>query len=124
MRDGEGGSAADAGGDSPGEPFEIPDTPVAVEERGTTAEEQRERSLERRLAMDEPDVSPTDPPAAQGTRPRPILDDDVATEDVVAEGGDAPADEADLDRTPEEAAELSSDPAESAEESAMHIERE
>jgi hypothetical protein len=122
LRDGEGGSGADAGGDSPGEPFEIPDTPVAVEERGTTAEEQRERSLERRLAMDEPDVSPTDPPAAEGTRPRPILDDDVATEDVVAEGSDAPADEADLDRTREEAAELSSDPAESAEESAMHIE--
>jgi hypothetical protein len=119
----EGGSGADAVGDSPGEPFEIPDTPVAAEEPGTTAEEQRERSLERRLAMDEPEASPTDPPAAEGTRPHPILDDDVPTEDVVAEGS-APADEADLDRTREEAGELSSDPAEGAEESAMHIERE
>ena len=44
-------------------------SPVAVEEPGTTAEEQRERSLDRRLAMDEPDASPTDPPAAEGTRP-------------------------------------------------------
>jgi hypothetical protein len=120
----EGGSGADAVGDSPGEPFEIPDTPVAAEEPGTTAEEQRERSLERRLAMDEPEASPTDPPAAEGTRPHPILDDDVPTEDVVAEGSDAPADEADLDRTREEAGELSSDQAEGAEESAMHIERE
>ena len=124
LRDGESGSGADAVGDSPGEPFEIPDTPVAVEESGTTAEEQRERSLERRLAMDEPDASPTDPPAAEGARPHPILDDDVATEDAVAEDSDGPADEADLDRTREEVGELSSDPAESAEESAMHIERE
>ena len=123
MRDEEGGSGADAIGDSPGEPFEIPETPVAVEEPGTTAEEQRERSLERRLAMDEPDASPTDPPAAEGTRPHPILDDDLAAEDVVVQDGDSPADEADLDRTREEAGELSSDPAESAEESAMHIER-
>ncbi len=124
MRDEEGGSAAGAVGDSPGEPFEIPDTPVAVEEPGTTAEEQRERSLDRRLAMDEPDASPTDPPAAEGTRPHPILDDDVATADVVAEDSGVPVDEEDLDRTREEAGELSSDPAESAEESAMHIERE
>jgi hypothetical protein len=118
------GSGADPVGDSPGEPIEIPDDPVDVGERGTTAEELRERSLERRLAMDEPDASPTDPPAAEGTRPHPILDDDVATEDAVAEDLDAPADEADLDRTREEAGELSSDPAESAEDSAMHIERE
>ena len=124
LRDGESGSGTDAVGDSPGEPFEIPDAPVAVEESGTTAEEQRERSLERRLAMDEPDASPTDPPAAEGARPHPILDDDVATEDAVAEDSDGPADEADLDRTREEVGELSSDPAESAEESAMHIERE
>jgi hypothetical protein len=124
LRDVEDGSGADAVGDSPGEPFEIPDTPVAVEESGTTAEEQRERSLERRLAMDDPDASPTDPPAAEGARPHPILDDDVATEDAVAEDSDGPADEADLDRTREEVGELSSDPAESAEESAMHIERE
>ena len=124
LRDRESGSGADAVGDSPGEPFEIPDTPIAVEEPGTTAEEQRERSLERRLAMDEPDASPTDAPTAEGTRPHPILDDDVSTEDAVAEDPDALADEADLDRTGEEVGQLSSDPAESAEESAMHIERE
>ena len=124
LRDGESGSGADAVGDSPGEPFEIPDTPIAVEEPGTTAEEQRERSLERRLAMDEPDASPMDAPTAEGTRPHPILDDDVSTEDAVAEDPDALADEADLDRTGEEVGQLSSDPAESAEESAMHIERE
>ena len=124
LRDRESGSGADAVGDSPGEPFEIPDTPIAVEEPGTTAEEQRERSLERRLAMDEPDASPMDAPTAEGTRPHPILDDDVSTEDAVAEDPDALADEADLDRTGEEVGQLSSDPAESAEESAMHIERE
>ncbi|MCD6022263.1 MAG: hypothetical protein K0R20_1973 [Actinomycetia bacterium] len=118
------GSGADPVGDSPGEPFEIPDDPVAVEEPGTTAEEQGDRSLERRLAMDEPDASPTDPPTAEGTRPHPILDDDVATEDAITEDTDGPVDEADLDRSREEVGELSSDPAESAEESAMHIERE
>jgi hypothetical protein len=112
-------------GDSPGEPFEMPpDDPVAVDEPGTTAEEQRERSLERRLAMDEPEASPTDPTAAEETPPRPILDGDVATEDVVAEGSDVRPEEADLDRTREEVGELSSDPAESAEDAAMHIERE
>jgi hypothetical protein len=117
------GSGADPVGDSPGEPFEIPDAPVAVDEPGTTAGEHGERSLERRLAMDEPDASPTDPPVAEGTRPHPVLDDDIAAEDAVAEDLGAPADEADLDRTREEVGELSSDPAESAEESAMHIER-
>ncbi len=112
-------------GDSPGEPFEMPaDEPVAVDEPGTTAEEQRERSLERRLAMDEPDVS-----SRRGSRgPRepvgPILDDDVATEDLATEGSDVLPEEADLDRTSEEVGELSSDPAESAEEAALHIERE
>jgi hypothetical protein len=118
------GSGADHVGDSPGEPFEMSDDPVAVDETGTTAEEQRERSLERRLTMDEPDASPSDPPAPEGAPPGPILDDDVATEDLVTEDTDAAADEADLDRTREEVGELSSDPAESPEESAMHIERE
>jgi hypothetical protein len=120
----DGPGSTDPVGDSPGEPWEIPDDPVAVDEPGTTAEEQRERSLEHRLAMDQPDASSTDPPAAAGARPSPILDDDVATEDAVAEDSDVPAEEADLDRTREEVGELSSDPAESAEESAMHIERE
>ncbi|MBA3739174.1 MAG: hypothetical protein H0W97_11495, partial [Actinobacteria bacterium] len=54
----------------------------------------------------------------------PIIDDDVATEDLVTEDPDVVAEDADLDRTGEEAGELSSDPAESAEEAALHIERE
>jgi hypothetical protein len=112
-------------GDSPGEPFEMPpDEPVAVDEPGTTAEEQRERSLERRLAMEDPDVS-----SRRGSRsPRetvgPILDDDIATDDLVTEEPDVLPEEADLDRTREEVGELSSDPSESAEEAALHIERE
>lgn len=112
-------------GDSPGEQFEMPaDEPVAVDEPGTTAEEQGERSLERRLAMDEPDVS-----SRRGSRRGresvgPILDDDVETDELVAEDPDVVPEEADLDRTSEEVGELSSDPAESAEEAAIHIERE
>jgi hypothetical protein len=112
-------------GDSPGESFEMPaDEPVAVDEPGTTAEEQGERSLERRLAMEEPDVS-----SRRGSRDSrgsvdPILDDDIAPEDLASEDPDAVVEEADLDRTSEEVGELSPDPAESAEEAALHIERE
>jgi hypothetical protein len=94
-----------------------------ADQSGTTAEEQRERSLERRLAMDEPEASSSGR-AGGGGSVRPILDDDLATEDIVAEDPDTLAEEADLDRTREEVGEQSSDPAESAEESAMHIERE
>ena len=112
-------------GDSPGEPFEMPpDEPVAVDEPGTTAEEQGERSLERRLAMDEPDISSRRGSRAPRTSVGPVIDDDVATEDLVTEDPDVAAEDADLDRTGEEVGELSSDPAESAEEAAMHIERE
>ena len=112
-------------GDSPGEPFEMPsDEPVAVDEPGTTAEEQGERSLERRLAMEEPDISSRRGSRGPRTSVGPVLDGDVATEDLVTEDPDVVAEDADLDRTGEEAGELSSDPAESAEEAAMHIERE
>jgi hypothetical protein len=110
-------------GDSPGEPFEVPDEPVAVDEPGTTAQEHGERSLERRLAMDEPDVSSDRAPGSSSSA-RPLMDDDVATEDLVADDLDADPDEADLDRTGEEVGEQSSDPSESAEESAMHVEPE
>jgi hypothetical protein len=112
-------------GDSPGEPFDMPpDEPAAVDGSETTAEEQGARSLERRLAMEEPDTSgsrgSTSPPPSVG----PVLDDDVAPDDLVTEDPDLVAEEADLDRTEEEVGELSSDPAESAEEAALHIERE
>jgi hypothetical protein len=110
--------------DSPGEPFESTDEPVASDKPGTTAEEQRERSLERRLAMEEPDASPADRPAVGEPAPRPPLDDDIAPEDVAVEDPDVSAEVADLDRTKEEAGELSSDPAESAEEAAIHVEDE
>ena len=111
-------------GDSPGEPFEMaPDEPIAVDEPGTTADEQRERSLERRLAMDEPEAS-----SRSGSTPDesagPILDDDVATDDLVTDDPDVIPEEADFDRSGEEVGEVSSDPAESAEEAALHIERE
>jgi hypothetical protein len=112
-------------GDSPGEPFEMPpDEPVAVDEPGTTAEEQSQRSLERRLAMEEPDVSSRSRSARSRTSVGPILDDDITPEDVVSEDPDAVVEEADLDRTSEEVGELSADPADSAEEAAMHIQRE
>jgi hypothetical protein len=111
-------------GDSPGEPFESTDEPVAADKPGTTAEEQGQRSLDRRLAMEEPDASPADLPAAEEPPPRPPLDDDITPEDVAVEDPDVPAEDADLDRTMQEAVELSSDPAESAEEAAIHVEDE
>jgi hypothetical protein len=112
-------------GDSPGEPFDMPpDEPAAVDRSGTTAEEQGERSLERRLAMEEPDASvrrrSTSSPPSAG----PVLDDDVAPDVLVTEDPGLDPEEADLDRTEEEVGELSSDSAESAEEAALHIERE
>ena len=112
-------------GDSPGEPFEMPpDEAIAVEEPGTTAEEQGERSLERRLAMDEPDVSSRGGSGRPRTSIGSIIDDDVAIEDLVTEDPDVVAEDADVDRTGEEMGELSSDRVESAEEAALHIERE
>lgn len=111
-------------GDSPGEPFDMPpDEPAAVDEPGTTAQEQGERSLERRLAMEEPDASGRRSTSSRRSE-GPVLDDDVAPDVLVTEDPELVAEEADLDRTKEEVGELSSDPAESAEEAALHIERE
>jgi hypothetical protein len=119
------GESGEHVGDSPGEPFDMPaDEPVAVDEPGTTAEEQGERSLERRLAMEEPDVSSRRGSRDSGESAGPILDDDIAPEDLATEDPDAFVEQADLDRTSQEVGELSSDPAESAEEAAVHIERE
>ena len=122
-RDPNGREASEFVGDSPGEPFEQSDEPVAADKPGTTAEEHRERFLDRRLAMDEPDASPAGSSGGPPTSAT-VLDDDVAPEDLVTEDPDVRPEEADLDRTSEELGELSLDPAESAEESAMHIERE
>jgi hypothetical protein len=127
VNDDDGPSADESGeylGDSPGPPMEIPDAPVAVDKPGTTAEEHREPSLERRLAMEEPDVSEAWSPGGSPPVPKPILDDDVPTEDLVMEDPDAVAEEADLDREPKEVGEESTDLPQSAEESAMHLEDE
>ena len=108
-------------GDSPGPPMEeLPDEPVAVDKPGTTAEEQREPSMERRLAMEEPDRPERGPRAEVA----PIVDDDVATEDLVAEDTDADPANADLDREPTEVGEQSIDAPRGAEEAALHIEEE
>ena len=113
---------ADSGGDSPGPPLEIPDEPVAADKPGTTAEEQGERSLERRLAMERPDEWGTGAGDAP-TRPRPIIDDDVAVEDLNVDEPTFDPDEAAMDRTREEASEESPDRADDGPEgSAMHVE--
>ncbi len=111
-------------GDSPGPPMEIPDEPVAVDRPGTTADEQREPSLERRLAMEEPDASLAWSPGGSPPVPKSIVDDDISAEDLVTEDSGAAPEEADLDREPKEVGQESTDPAESAEEAAMHIEEE
>jgi hypothetical protein len=114
---------ADWGGDSPGPPLEIPDEPVAADKPGTTAEEQGERSLERRLAMERPDEWGTGAGEAAAARPKPILDDDVAVEDLNVDEPTFDPDEAALDRTRDEASEESPDQADDGPEaSAMHIE--
>lgn len=114
---------ADAGGDSPGPPIGVPDRLSASNKPGTTAEEQGEPSLERRLEMERPDVWETgragEPPAPVG----PILDDDVPAEDLNVEEPHFDAEEADIDRTSQEASEESAEPAdEGPEGAAMHIE--
>ncbi len=108
-------------GDSPGPPIEYPDEPVAADKPGTTAEEQRESSLERRLAMEESERPGL---AASGRSSRGIVDDDVPTDELVSEDPDLDPEIADLDRTSEEVGEESLDPDEGPEGSAMHIERE
>jgi hypothetical protein len=114
---------ADAGGDSPGPSMGVPDRPVASTRPGTTAQEQGEPALERRLEMERPDVWETGRAGDEREPIRPILDDDVATEDLNAEEPMFDAAEADLDRTREEASEESPDlEDEGPEGAAMHVE--
>jgi hypothetical protein len=90
---------ADAGGDSPGPEIGAPDEPAASDRHGTTVEEQREPSLERRLGQERPD------------------------EDLDVEEPRFDAQEADLDRTRQEAAEESPElEDEGPEGAAMHVE--
>jgi hypothetical protein len=114
---------ADAGGDSPGPPIELPDRPVASDRHGTTAEEQREPSLERRLAMERPDVFQTGRTGEPPPPPRPIVDDDVSLEDMNADEPGFDPEEAELDRTPEEASEQTTELEDDGPEgAAMHLE--
>ena len=117
---------ADAGGDSPGPSFETPpDRPLASDRAGTTAEEQREPSLERRLSMERPDTWETGRAGEPRSTMRPIVDDDVPVEDLGVDDPGFVAEEADLDRTAQEAAEESTELVdEGPEGAAMHVEPE
>jgi hypothetical protein len=116
---------ADAGGDSPGPPIGVPDELSASDRHGTTAEEQREPSLERRLAMERPDVSETGRAGEPPVEVKPIVDDDVPVEDLNVDEPHFDAEAADMDRTPQEAGEESSELADDGPEGdAMHVELE
>lgn len=116
---------ADAGGDSPGPTSEIPDEPVASDRPGTTAAEQREAAMQRRLEMERPDVWETGLAGDEVEAVRPLLDDDVATEDLNVDEPMFDAAEADMDRTGQEAAEQSAEIEDDGPEgAAMHIEPE
>jgi hypothetical protein len=119
----EGTEPADAGGDSPGPGMGVPDRPAGSDRHGTTASEQGEQSLERRLAMERSDTSAEEPPEGSRREPGPIVDDDVPAEDAGVEVADFQAEDADLDRTRSEVGEESiGDPGEGPEEGAMHVE--
>jgi hypothetical protein len=116
------GDPGDAGGDSPGTAIGVPDRPAASDRHGTTAAEQADGSLERRLAMERPDVADAD-----AGEPDPdvmaIVDDDVAAEDAGVEEAGFEAGEADIDRTRAEVADESPfERGDGPEETAMHIE--
>lgn len=116
---------ADAGGDSPGPSMGVPDAPMASNRTGTTADEQREPSLERHLDMERPEVWEGGTTGEAEEPIRPILDDDVATEDLNVEEPMFDAAEADLDRTPQEIGEESEEVADDGPEgAAMHVEPE
>jgi hypothetical protein len=116
---------ADAGGDSPGPELGVPDEPLASGERGTTVEEQLEPSLDERLEIERPDVWETGEAGRQEPPAHPLVDDDVAVEDLYVDEPMFDAADADMDRTREEAAEQSSDVEdEGPEGSAMHVEPE
>jgi hypothetical protein len=115
---------ADAGGDSPGPPTGVPDRPMASDRHGTTADEHREDpSLERRLAMERPDVFETGRAGEPPPSTRSIVDDDVSVEDLNVDEPRFDPEEADLDRTPEAASEQTAESEDDGPESAaMHIE--
>jgi hypothetical protein len=117
---------ADAGSDSPGPPIELPDRPIAANRHGTTAEEQREDpSLERRLAMERPDVFETGRAGGSPPPPKPIVDDDVPFEELNVDEPGFDPEEAELDRTPQVASEQASEAEdEGPEGAAIHIEPE
>ena len=117
---------AEAGGDSPGPSFDMPpDRPVASDRVGTTAEEQREPSLERRLAMERPDSWETGRAGEPRSTQKPIVDDDVPIEDLGVDEPGFEAEEAEMDRTAQEAAEESTDVVDDGPEgAAMHVEPE
>jgi hypothetical protein len=116
---------ADAGGDSPGPEIGAPDEPTAVDRPGTTVEEQRTPSIERRLDLERPDVWETGRAGDVREPQHPILDDDVAVEDLGVERPAFDPEEADLDRTGQEASEESPDlEDEGPEGAAMHVEPE
>jgi hypothetical protein len=114
---------ADVGGDSPGPEIGAPDEPAASDRHGTTVEEQREPSLERRLDQERPDVWETGRAGDVREPQRPIVDDDVPVEDLNVEEPHFDAEEADLDRTRQEASEESPElQDEGPEGAAMHVE--
>ena len=117
---------ADAGSDSPGPAIGVPDRPAVSDgTAATTVEELREPSLERRVAMERPDVTDEGEAVEAAPDPRPIVDDDVAVEDLDADGRGFDAAEVDLDRERTEVGEEDTDEAsDGPEESAMHIEEE
>jgi hypothetical protein len=113
---------ADAGGDSPGVEMGVPDEPLASDGPGTTAAEQREPSLERRLEIERPDVSETGVAGTERERPPGLVDDDVAVEDLNVEEPMFDVAEADMDRTREASAESTVSQDEGPEADAMHVE--
>jgi hypothetical protein len=116
---------ADAGGDSPGPDLGVPDAPMASDRRGTTAKEQREPSLDDRLAIERPDVWETGEASDRQPPVRPIVDDDVPADEMNVDAPGFDPAEADMDRTRQEASEQASDfEDEGPEGSAMHVEPE
>jgi hypothetical protein len=102
---------------------EPPDRPSG-EDEPVTPNEQRRASLERRLRMEELEEGSRRLRRRDDPIGRAIVDDDRLPEDVALEDPEVPAEEAELDRTPQEVGERSAEPATSAEEAAVHIEQE
>jgi hypothetical protein len=124
-REGDAGRISPTGEDGTEDTFEDypPDRP-AGEDEPVTPDEQRRASLERRLRMDEPEEGSRGLRRRDEPIRRAIVDDDRSPEDVALEDPEVPAEDAELDRTPQEVGERSTDPVTSAEEAAVHIEEE